>query len=172
MNFFYKLWLPLVSVSTWMVTSFAAFLTFPIKFSSTTSFDNLVSGVVTPLIALVGAFFFISRKRYVGKSGSKMWLKFAGCFFIGAIFSLSIFFFLSMSWTCEYFSSYLIVSYKENCKQLLENAAGLTTNLYPLDVLIYRMSVISLAFVATWAFLASLVFSLANSFDVYSKSRG
>lgn len=168
-NYIQKSWIPLLGTATWLVTSLAAFLVFPIHISSTSNIEGFVVGATVPLVGLVCGFTIVAPRIFQRAMDARFW------FWASAVLSglcavtLSSYLYFQLSWTCSYVDEVRLVigdTQLQDCERLLKEYAGLTENIFSPSLLRSRFLALAALYVVSWTLVAALVVSIANAFAV------
>lgn len=175
-----RVWLPLLSLSAWIVATFCSSLSFAIKLSSRSDIDGTVLVCANILVALVIGLLtlFAYKQRY--QRGKNIWLRLSYISATIFLISFASFLILRATWTCQYttevrlvtgptptldLSNYLSTfesSSQPSCSDLLADYSGATDRMYFQNDLILRFVTLVFTFFAMWCSLACAVVSIAH----------
>jgi len=179
-----RVWMPLLSLSAWIVATFCSSLSFAIKLSSNSDIDGIVLVCANVLVALVIGLLtlYAYKERY--KKGANIWLRLS--YISSVIFFITFISFLTLrtTWTCQYtadirlvtgptptsdLSNYLSTFEPANqpsCSDLLADYGGSTDRMYFQNDLTIRFVTLVFTFFAMWCSLACAVVSIAYGIEV------
>lgn len=174
-----RIWMPLLSLSAWIVATFCSSLSFAIKLSSNSDIDGIVLVCANILVALVIGFLTLYAYRVHRQKAKHTWLRLA--YISAAIFLMTFvsFVVLRSTWTCQYTSDIRLVigptptldllnylstfepANQPSCSELLADYGGATDRMYAQTELTIRFVTLVFAFFAMWCSLACAVVSIA-----------
>lgn len=167
-------WTTLAGFAAWLVTSFAAFMVFPVRLSSTSNIEQFVIGATVPLVAIVCGIVSLLPNSLAKNSSASHWVV-AGTVLLAAfLLAFGCYLVLQIRWTCPYTVGTRLVMGEisvESCEVFLKEIAGYTESVFPRAVLHYRFVVLSACYIVSWLLFAALLVCLSNAAAILRHTR-
>lgn len=169
-----KFWTAVAAFAAWLVTSFAAFMVFPVRLSSTSNIEQFVIGSTLPLVAIVCGIVWLLPRTLAKNASASHWVV-AGIFLLAAfLLAFGCYLMLQIRWTCPYTVGTRLVMGDINvdsCEVYLKEIAGMTESVFPRAVLHYRFVVLSACYIISWLLFAALLVCLSNATAIRRRTR-
>lgn len=174
-----RVWMPLLSLSAWIVATFCSGFSFAIKLSSRSDIDGTILLCANILVALLVGLLTLFAYKKRDQRGKNIWLRLSYISATIFLITFALFLILRATWTCQYTSDVRLVTgptptldlsnylstfepaSQPSCSDLLSDYGGATDRMYFQNDLTIRFVTLVLTFFAMWCSLACAVVSIA-----------
>lgn len=169
----HRFWTALGTFAAWLVTSFAAFMVFPVRLSSTSNIEQFVIGATLPLVAVVCGIVSLLPKSLAKNSTASHWVVAGSLLLVAFLLAFSCYIVLQIRWTCPYTEGTRLIVGEisvDSCEVFLKEIAGMTESVFPRAILHFRFVLLSACYIVSWMFFAAMLMCLGNATTIRQRT--